>query len=416
MLSAAAPPAKPRIALAVVAKVPGLGPVKTRLAPRLDEAGRRELARAFLEDKIAQARSIEGCDVVVAFTPPEGRDTLERLAGDGATLLDQRDGDLGARLAGVVEDLCERGYEGVILIDGDTPNLPSDRLREAVNALSAGRELVLGPAWDGGYYLLGVRRPRARLFERIDWSTSRVFSQTYDRALEAGLTPYVLAAWYDVDEPRDLERLERHLADAGPHAPGAPHATRALLGLPPPAPPPRNVHWSTLSGRTTYENRWLRVDEHVVRVAETGRLTLYGVITTKPCVGVVPFLDEDTVLLVRQFRYVEQRFTLEIPTGAVEAGESLRDAAQRELREEIGYRAERLEALLRYRTSKSVVDEEAHLFVGRGLSEAPLPADETEHAETLPVKLADALAMVHRGEISDSMTILGLLLVQGARP
>src|SRR5512135_469209 len=110
--------------------------------------------------------------------------------------------------------------------------------------------------------------------------------------------------------------------------------------------------WRQLTSRRIYENRWMAVREDQVRLPD-GRETIYGVVDCGNCVGVLPFVDRDHVLLVGQFRYVAQRFTWEMPTGGVRAGESLEAAAQRELEEEAGRRARRLAWISSYHTSKS---------------------------------------------------------------
>lgn len=391
-----------------MAKVPGHGNVKTRLS-HYGDAERERLAWAFLRDKLAQVVSIPSTHAVVAFTPEAGFDTLALETAGQAELLLQPDGDLGARLAAIAEKLLERGHVGVVLLDADTPNLPTDRIREAVVALNAGVPLVLGPAWDGGYYLIGLGARQPSLFCDVPWSTSRVMAATLERAERAGLSVYMLPAWYDVDQPADLDRLRRQLAESGEHAPGDPKATRQLLAPESRMSSPRLECWRTVSSRSIYENPWLRVDEHVVLIPDRAVTTLYGVVSCRPCVGIVPMLDEENVVLVRQFRYVEQRHTLEIPTGGVHAEEDVLSSARRELREEIGYDAETLEPLGTYRTSKSVMDEVAHLFVGRGLRARPLPADETEQTETVVTPFRQALAWVEDGSITDSMTIIALL-------
>jgi ADP-ribose pyrophosphatase len=168
--------------------------------------------------------------------------------------------------------------------------------------------------------------------------------------------------------------------------------------------------WRTRSSRTVYQNPWLRLREDLVELP-SGRTTIYGVVDTGPCVGVLPFLDPDTVVLVRQYRYVAGRHTWEMPTGGVGPGESIEAAAQRELAEESGYRAGRLEPVCVYHTSKSVMDETAHLFLGFDLtraSEVPTP-DETESFEVRPHRFREVLTMVDRGEIVDSMTIIAVL-------
>src|SRR5207253_2032974 len=98
--------------------------------------------------------------------------------------------------------------------------------------------------------------------------------------------------------------------------------------------------WRTLSSRPVYANPWIRVREDVAELPD-GRTTLYGVVECAPCVGVLPFLDARTVVLVGQWRYVARAFTWEMPTGAMQPGESAEAAVQRELGEEAGYEAVR---------------------------------------------------------------------------
>jgi ADP-ribose pyrophosphatase len=172
--------------------------------------------------------------------------------------------------------------------------------------------------------------------------------------------------------------------------------------------------WRTLHSKPIYANRWLSLREDLVEMPD-GRTTVYGVVTTGDCVGVLPFVDADTVLLIRQYRYVARRVTWEMPTGGVQAGESLEAAAQRELAEEIGHRAGRLVPLCTYHTSKSVIDETAHLYLAEGLSPALAPPDETEFIDVRTFPFAHALDMVLAGEIVDSMTIIAMLLAARRR-
>jgi ADP-ribose pyrophosphatase len=178
--------------------------------------------------------------------------------------------------------------------------------------------------------------------------------------------------------------------------------------------PRSETPWRTLSTRAVYRNKWLSLREDLVELPN-GRTTIYGVVTTGDSVGMLPFLDPDTVLLIRQYRYVSRRVTWEMPTGGVHAGESLEAAAQRELAEEIGYQADRLLRVSTYHTSKSVVDETAHLFLAEGLRRAPTPPDETEFIDVQPFPFAEALRMVLEGEIVDSMTIVAVLLAARRR-
>jgi ADP-ribose pyrophosphatase len=166
--------------------------------------------------------------------------------------------------------------------------------------------------------------------------------------------------------------------------------------------------WKALSTKSIYRNPWLSLREDLVELPN-GRTTIYGVVTCGDCVGILPFIDPDTVLLIQQYRYVARRVTWEMPTGGVHGGESLEAAAQRELAEETGYQAGRLTHISTYHTSKSVMDETAHLFLGEHLIPADAPPDDTEFIEVQPLPFAEALHMVLRGEIVDSMTIVAIL-------
>jgi len=172
--------------------------------------------------------------------------------------------------------------------------------------------------------------------------------------------------------------------------------------------------WRQLSSRPVYANRWMSVREDLVGLPD-GRTTIYGVVSCGQCVGILPFTDPDTVLLVRQYRYVAGRPTWEMPTGGVHEGEALEGAAQRELAEETGYRARRLRHLSTYHTSKSVVDEVAHLFLADGLQPAKTAPDDTEFIDVRPFPFDTALSMVLEGEIVDGMTVIAVLLAARQR-
>ena len=146
-----------------------------------------------------------------------------------------------------------------------------------------------------------------------------------------------------------------------------------------------------------------------------GGTTLYGVVECHPCIGVVPMLDMDTVVLVGQYRYVARDFYWEIPTGALHPGESDEAAVQRELAEEAGYTAERLEKMCEFHTSKSILREVANIYVAEGLRPAERVPDETEFIEIRAFPFSEALAMVERSEIKDSLSVIGLLHVARRR-
>lgn len=168
------------------------------------------------------------------------------------------------------------------------------------------------------------------------------------------------------------------------------------------------VPWKTASSRAIYENRWMKLREDIARLPD-GRTTIYGVVECAEAVGVLPFLDRDTVLLVGQYRYVAQDFYWEMPTGGHHAGETLEQTAQRELAEEAGHEAGRLTKLCDFHTSKSILREVAHLYLAEELRPASRPPDRTEFIERRAFPFGEVLRMVARGEIKDSMTVIAVL-------
>jgi ADP-ribose pyrophosphatase len=166
--------------------------------------------------------------------------------------------------------------------------------------------------------------------------------------------------------------------------------------------------WRTLSSRRVYENPWIRVREDLAEMPD-GRTTPYGVVECRPSVGVLPMLDRSRVVLVGQYRYVAGAFRWEMPTGAMHPGESEEAAAQRELREEAGYEAERLVKLCTFETSKSVVDETAYLYLAEGIRPARGEPDPTEFIEVGVFEFDEVLRMVEHSEIRDAMTVIAVL-------
>ena len=168
------------------------------------------------------------------------------------------------------------------------------------------------------------------------------------------------------------------------------------------------VPWRRLTTRLVYENPWIRVREDQVALPD-GRTTLYGVVECAGCVGVLPFLDTETVVLVGQYRYVAGDFFWEMPTGATKPGETEEAAVQRELAEEAGYEADRLVKLCAYHTGKSVVEETANIDLAEGLRAIQRPPDPTEFIEVRTFPFDEVVRMVERDEIKDSMTIVAVL-------
>jgi ADP-ribose pyrophosphatase len=181
---------------------------------------------------------------------------------------------------------------------------------------------------------------------------------------------------------------------------------------------PRRAHartpWRTLTSRPVYSNPWMRIREDVAQMPD-GRTTIYGVVECKPAVGVLPFVDTCTVVLVGQYRYVARGFFWEMPTGGVRDGETQAAAAQRELGEEAGYTAGRLTPLCSFISSKSVVDETCHLYRADDLRAVPRHSDPTEFIEVRAFPFDEVVRMVERSEIRDAMTVIAVLHAARAR-
>lgn len=206
------PDIRARCAMTVMAKAPRAGQVKTRLIPLLTPEEAAALSTCFLRDMCATINLAgQGADKVqgfVCYTPPDSEETLRDILPHEFRLLLQRDGSFGNRLAGAIEDLLAVGFGSVCLINSDSPTAPPAVFADAIRLLSQpGDQIVLGPSDDGGYYLIGMKKLEFHLFEKIDWSTDRVFHQTQQRAGELGLGVHTLPYCYDVDDPASFQRL-----------------------------------------------------------------------------------------------------------------------------------------------------------------------------------------------------------------
>jgi len=201
-----------RSAVAIMAKAPQSGQVKTRLCPPLSYREAAELYRCFLLDKIAQVNTVQRAAPVVSYSPDDSRPLFEDLTPPHFMLIPQHGDDLGARLLFTFDRLFRQGFTQVIVIDSDTLTLPTAYLEQALMLIAERvNDVVLGPTEDGGYYLIGLRQSHRELFEQMPWSTSQVFPETRRRSEQYGLTVACTEYWYDVDTPEDLSRLRESL-------------------------------------------------------------------------------------------------------------------------------------------------------------------------------------------------------------
>jgi uncharacterized protein len=201
--------------IAFMAKASAPGRAKTRLVPPLtfDEAA--DLNTAFLQDVaenllLASHRASQPVVIAgyAAYGPPGSEGFFRATLPEPIGLLGAWLPNFGDCLFHTIRELLQRGHDSAVVLNADSPTLPTAFLVETAETLArAGDRAVLGPSTDGGYYLLGLKAAHRRMFEDIDWSTERVAEQTLERAREIDLEIHLLPPWYDVDDQDDLRRL-----------------------------------------------------------------------------------------------------------------------------------------------------------------------------------------------------------------
>ena len=254
-------------ALAVMTKAPQAGRVKTRLVPPLTPEEAAELNKCFLRDTavaissacsrrpagdankmpfkygnashppsrsfgVAGSEAATAACGVAVYTPVGAESAYTDILPADFSLLPQRGDEFGERLYFAVEDLFKCGFESACLIDSDSPTVPAENFAAAVELLSTSDDrVVLGPSDDGGYYLIGVKKPHRQLFEQIDWSTDRVLNQTIRRTNEIGLEVKLLPNGYDVDDDASLRRLWDELLGKTAGEGVAPNTRKFLVSI-----------------------------------------------------------------------------------------------------------------------------------------------------------------------------------------
>lgn len=196
--------------LIVFTRYPEPGRTKTRLIPVLGSDGAADLHRRMTEHTIARVKRLTTTRALAIEVRYQGGNqySMERWLGHGISFRVQGNGDLGARLERAFRDAFQEGCKRVLVIGTDCPGLTIEILRSAMDALYAS-DLVLGPAGDGGYYLIGLRRPMSQLFRDVMWGTEHVLARTLEIADELGLSRALLIPLDDVDLPEDLRVWEQ---------------------------------------------------------------------------------------------------------------------------------------------------------------------------------------------------------------
>jgi rSAM/selenodomain-associated transferase 1 len=228
-------------ALAVMAKAPRPGKVKTRLAPPLTLEQSAALNICFLKDtteNIAAVCAGGHAAGLISYTPVGDEALFEGILPDTFALIPQRGDGFGERLLFAAEDILACGYGAVCLIDSDSPTVPAAAFEQAIAELARpGDRIVLGGSHDGGYYLIGLKFPHPEPFANITWSTASVYAETVAAAEAAGLEVVELPLWYDVDDGATLSILASELLAGTPPPfvalPGyaAPHSREFLSAL-----------------------------------------------------------------------------------------------------------------------------------------------------------------------------------------
>ena len=205
-----------RECLIIFTRYPEPGTTKTRLIPRLGSKGAADLQRQMTEHLLARAIPLQDTRGLVLEVRYEGGDARKMKAwlGAGIVYRPQGPGDIGERMARAFRDAHDRGHTAVVVVGADIPGLTAGLLDRAFEMLAAG-QTVLGPASDGGYYLIGLMRDAMAsalvdLFSAMPWGTAKVLSETCQRLRGLGLSYTLLGTLDDVDRPEDLPVWERY--------------------------------------------------------------------------------------------------------------------------------------------------------------------------------------------------------------
>ncbi len=195
--------------LGIFAKQPAVGAVKTRLAQATSPEWACAVAEAFLLDTLDRFAQLDVCRTVV-FAPPTASDYFVSLGGGRYETIAQSAGDLGERLQHFFSHARQKGHARIVAIGADSPTLPIALVRSAFDLLGE-HDVVISPAFDGGYTLIGCNQREIPLFTGIEWSTSRVLEQTITQATHASARLALLPPWYDVDTLDDWRMLRGHV-------------------------------------------------------------------------------------------------------------------------------------------------------------------------------------------------------------
>ncbi|MBC7796846.1 MAG: TIGR04282 family arsenosugar biosynthesis glycosyltransferase [Pyrinomonadaceae bacterium] len=202
-----------RPAIIVMVKAPRAGTVKTRLNTFLSSEQSAELAICFLRDTVTKISQPDK-NIILAYAPPEGREMLENLLPQNLIWFNQIGDDLGQRLDSAINFAANSKFSPIIVIGADSPTFPVEYVQTAIKQIvNDETDVVLAPTTDGGFYLIGMSKPLANIFDEVVWSTETVYKKVLENIQNSGLRFSTLPEWYDIDTPPDLLILRKHFSD-----------------------------------------------------------------------------------------------------------------------------------------------------------------------------------------------------------
>ena len=384
----------------IVAKAPVAGRSKTRLVPPLTGDQAAALQQAMLLDTIdACRREVDDVRLLVADRADSA--PLALLCPDLPIEIQTGRGLGEALRAGLARSIAAAGPTAIV--SSDLPGTPPGEVGRAFALLDAGADIVFGPAIDGGYWLIAARQAHDAPFRDIPWSTPATLAVTLERCHEAGLRVELLRPCRDVDTAADLATLAADGAlDAAPRTAAALRSVGE--GATAHADVPMLIRSTVLLAtpwRTLLVDRLAHID---------GTETDYSYLATPRAAFVVPITAAGEVVLVRQYRHPVRDFTLEVPAGAVEPGETPRAAAERELREEVGARSPHIDHLATFYSSSAHLSLRSDAFLARDVTLGPPQPNAGEGVSRVLMSFDVAVRDAEEGRIAEGQTALVLLL------